>query len=73
MTADNNIELLGFFLNNTYFLFQECFYEKTKKAAMGSVESPIVANIYMEAFENRAISTALPHQGYRRGMLMIPE
>ena len=26
---------------------------------MGSPVSPIVANIYIEAFENRAISTAL--------------
>ena len=27
MTADNIIELLGFCLNNTYFLFQDVFYE----------------------------------------------
>ena len=26
MTADNSIELLGFCLNNTYFLFQDVFY-----------------------------------------------
>ena len=49
-TADNIIELLGFCLNNTYFLFQDVFYEQTKGAAMGSPVSPIVANIYMEAF-----------------------
>ena len=59
MTADNIIVLLGFCLNNTYFLFQECFYEETKRTAMGSPVSPIVANIYMEAFGNRVISTAL--------------
>ena len=53
MTADNIIELLGFCLNNTYFLFQDCFYEETKGAAMGSLVSPIVA------FGNRAISTML--------------
>ena len=62
MTADNIIELLGFCLNNTYFLFQEVFYEQTKGAAMGSPLGPIVADIYMEAFENRAISTALHPQ-----------
>ena len=72
MTADNIIELLGFCLNNTYFLFQDVVYEQTKGAAMGSQVSPIVANIYMEAFENRAISTALHPLGFGRGMLMIP-
>ena len=59
MTADNIIELLGFCLNNTYFPFQDCFHEQTKGATMGSPVSPVVANIYMEAFENRAITTAL--------------
>ena len=59
MTADNILELLSFCLNNTYFVFQEVFYEQTKGAAMGSPISPIVANILMEAFENKAIETAL--------------
>ena len=68
----NIIELLGFCLNNTHFLFQDQFYEQTKEAAMRSPVSPIVANIYMEAFEDRAISTALHPQGYGKGMLMIP-
>ena len=72
MTADNIIELLGFCLNNTYFLLQDQFYEQTRGTAMGSPVSPIVASIYMEAFEDRVISTALHLQGYGRGMLMIP-
>ena len=59
MSADNIIELLSFCLNNTYFVFQEEFYEQTRGAAMGSPTSPIVANIFMKAFENKAIETAL--------------
>ena len=35
------------------------FFEQTKGVAIGSPVIPIVANIYMEAIENRAISTAL--------------
>ena len=59
MSADNIIELRSFCLNNTYFVFQEEFYEQTRGAAMGSPISPIVANIFMEAFENKGIETAL--------------
>ena len=73
MSAYNIIELLGFYLNNTYFPFQDQFFEQTKGAAMGPSASPIVANIFMEAFENRAFTTALNSpQGYGRGMLMTP-
>ena len=35
MTADTIIELLGFCLNNSYFVFQDVVYEQTKGAAMG--------------------------------------
>ena len=59
MTADNILELLSFCLSNTYFVFQEAFYEQTKGAAMGSPISPLVANIFMKAFENKAIETAV--------------
>ena len=59
MPVDTILELLAFCLNNTYFLFQDTFYEQTKGTAMGSPISPIIANIFMEAFEQRAITTAL--------------
>ena len=36
------------------------YFEQTEGAAMGSPLSPIIANIYIEAFEKQAISTA-PH------------
>ena len=59
MPVDTILELLAFCLNNTYFVFQNTFYEQTKGAAMGSSISHIIANIFMEAFEQRAITTAL--------------
>ena len=59
MPADTILELLDFCFNNTNFVFQGTFYEQTRGAAMGSPISPIIANIFMEAFEHRAITTAL--------------
>ena len=67
MTTPNIIELLDFCLNNTYFTFQGVFYQQTKGAAMGSPVSPIVANIFMEAFESRALSTAVHPPTFWRG------
>ena len=54
--------LLEFCLNNTCFIFQGRFHEPTEGAAMGSPLSPIIANLYMEAFEKQAIihSTTSP-------------
>ena len=60
MTVLNINCLLEFCLNNTCFTFQGRFHEETEGAAMGSPLSPIIANLYMEAFEKQAISTA-PH------------
>ena len=45
-------------LKNTHFIFQGRFYEQTEGAAMGSPLSPIIANLYMEAFEKKTISTS---------------
>ena len=58
-SPDNIVKLLEFCLVNTYFLFDGQFFEQTEGAAMGSPVSPIVANICMEAFEDRAINTGL--------------
>ena len=60
MTVKHIICLLEFCLKNTYFIFQGRFYEQVEGAAMGSPISPIIATIYMEAFETQAISRT-PH------------
>ena len=60
MEVGDIILLLEFCLKNTYISFQGQFYEEVEGAAMGSPVSPIVANLYMEYLEQKAISTA-PH------------
>ena len=60
MEVEDIILLLEFCLKNTYFSFQGQFYEQVEGAAMGSPVSPIVANLYMEYLEQKALSTA-PH------------
>ena len=54
------ILLLEFCLKSTYFSYQGQFYEQVKDADMGSSVSPIVANLCMEYFEQKVLSTA-PH------------
>ena len=60
MEVGDIILLLEFCLKNTYFSSQGQFYELVEGAAMGSPVSPIVANLYMEYLEQKALSTA-PH------------
>ena len=60
MSVNHIIKLLEFCLNSTSFIYQGQFYQQIEGAAMGSPLSPIVANIYMEKFEEEALATA-PH------------
>ena len=54
---DDIILLLEFCLKNTYFSFHGQFFEQVEGAAMGSPVSPIVANLYMDYLEQKALST----------------
>ena len=68
MEVGDIILLLEFCLKNTYFSFQGQFYEQVEGAAMGSPVSPIVANLYMEYLEQKALSTAPTHPSSGAGM-----
>ena len=50
--------LLQLYLRTIYFKFQRSYYEQTDGAAIASPVSPVVANIYMEMFEELALRTA---------------
>ena len=70
LSVQNIIELLGFCLHNTYFSFQNKFYEQVEGTVMGSLVSPIVANLYMEHFEGEALRSASHPQGFGIGLWM---
>ena len=63
MSVENITTLLEFCLKSTYFTPQTRFFEQQEGAAMGSPISPIVANLCMEEFETKAISSS-PHPPY---------
>ena len=52
--------LLEFVLRSTYFLHEGTFYKQTDGAAMGSPVSAVIANLYMEAFEEEALLSCPP-------------
>ena len=58
MSVDQITCLLRFCLTTTYFTFQGKIYEQVKGAAMGSPISPIVANLFMEDLETKALATS---------------
>ena len=66
------ISLLEFCLKSTYFVLQGQYYEKIEGAAMGSPVSPIVANLFMEEFETKALSTSPHTQVCEKDLLMTP-
>ena len=70
LSIQNIIELLGFCLHKTYFSFQNKFYEQVEGAAMGSPVSPIVANLYIEHFERKALRSASNPLGFGLGLWM---
>ena len=55
--ADTICDLVELCLRSTYFQFKEHFYVQSEGTAMGSLLSPIIANLYMEHFESVALES----------------
>ena len=70
LSVQNIIEILGFCLHNTYFSFQNKFYEQVEGEPMGSLVSLIVANLYMEHFKRETLRSASHHLGFGIGLWM---
>ena len=60
LEKDEAMKLLKLVLENCVFTFQDKFFKQLHGATMGSPCSPVVANIYMEYFENMALGPELP-------------
>ena len=58
ISIEHITNLLEYCLKSTYFVFKGQYYEQLEGAAMGSPLSPIIANLYIEEFEIKALSTA---------------
>ena len=52
------LELLSFCLSTTYFTYRGVIYKQKHGAVVGSPVSPIIANLYVEEFEEIALRTA---------------
>ena len=57
LTDEEPINLVKVCLASTYFSFRGKIYEKTQNMAWGSPLSTIVANIFMEHFEENSINS----------------
>ena len=60
LKKDEVMKLLKLVLENCVFSFQGNFFKQLHAATMGSPCSPVVANIYMEYFEDLALGSKLP-------------
>ncbi|XP_071505303.1 uncharacterized protein [Diadema antillarum] len=55
------VDVLKFVLYSTYFMHNGDFYEQQEGAPMGSPVSAVIANLYMEFFEEQALKTCPPN------------
>ena len=60
LEKDEVMQLLKLVLENCVFTFQDKFFKQLHGATMSSPCSPVVANIYMEYFEDLALGPELP-------------
>jgi hypothetical protein len=65
--SKQTVELFRHVLTTTYFFYDGSFYDQKYGVAMGSPLAPVIADFYMEHFEQMAISTAIkkPTRWYR--------
>ena len=58
LTPAQIADVLDFVLRSTYFQYNGSIYKQQEGAAMGSLVSAVLANLYMEIFEEQVIESA---------------
>ena len=58
LTPTQIADLLNFVLRYTYFKYNGALYEQQEGTPMGSPISAVIADLYMEAFEEQTLATA---------------
>ena len=58
LTPAEIADLLTFVLRSTYFQYNGSIYEQREGSTMGSPVSAVIANLYMESFQQQAIRTS---------------
>ena len=56
--TEDILALFKFVLTSTYFCFDGQYFERTDGVAMGSPLSPVIANFFMQDFEEKALNQA---------------
>ena len=58
LNVDNILELLKFIVTTTYFSYRGTIYQQKFGTTIGSLVSPVIANLFMEWLEQQAILAA---------------
>ena len=58
LSPKNVLDVLELLLRTTFFIFNGTYYQQTEGVAMGGPPSSIVVEIYMQATETTALTTA---------------
>jgi hypothetical protein len=70
LQVEATMELLEVCLRTTYFQVDDKFFQQNNGMAVGSSQSPIISNIFMEHFEKMALDSAQHKPSLWLGILM---
>ena len=58
LSDDQVVKLLDLYLNSSYFVARDQFYQQCEGCTMGGSASPVIANLFMEHFERVALQNS---------------